>query len=633
MTRSVEAMDGLALLGPARIGPLGLRLPTVAFADLGPEATVPSEGTLRLGATDRTEVPGSRGVILSNATDRLELLFPIPTPEVSGYPGVAREISPGAWYVHWPPTAEDLERLRAAQPAFVIWANARVLLGDGLPFVEALRDLRATVGGGAVVWAPRIALPHRLALLAYLGIDVLDSTESDLQAVSGRFFDLTLGSLDEKVARSESTCGCPACRPPLTAGRSEHTQALLRQELALVRAAIRNGRLRELVEARLGTEPALAELLRYADRFLASALEERVPVVSDDVRTYILSESHRRPEVQRYRRLLSERYHPPRSREVLLLLPCSRTKPYRNSRSHRRMWGALEGIENLHRVHKVSVTSPLGAVPAELEDTYPARNYDIPVTGEWDDTERRAVLEAVASLLRHGNYREVVIHLDPVEYGFLGAAFPVGRPLRWTLADRRTATPEALRSLREAVELAIGRLDRTSVRAMSVVREDLHEVAAFQFGREAADRLFAEPVRLAGRPWFQRLTDGKGTDLATWQDTRGLFQLTVAGGERIAPARPMEVEVDPNVGLMGDLFCPGVSRADPAIRVGDAVLLVRGGELLGVGEAMLPGSLMNAFSRGTAVRVRHRRHGGPGSAPATDIEKTEDRSQSSGPVV
>ena len=38
-------------------------------------------------------------------------------------------------------------------------------------------------------------------------------------------------------------------------------------------------------------------------------------------------------------------------------------------------------------VHQVIVTAPLGLVPRELEEIWPAANYDIPVTGEWDADE------------------------------------------------------------------------------------------------------------------------------------------------------------------------------------------------------------------------------------------------------
>ncbi len=455
-----------------------------------------------------------------------------------------------------------------------------------------------------MLWTPRVALPHRLALLSYLGIDLVDTTEALWRGQQGEIVDATLGVASGPDA--PRSCRCPACREmPETPG-SEHALHAMLDEMDRIRAVVSAGRLRELVEARLTAEPLLAEILRYADRDLRGLLDERVPVVSSVQRGYVLRESQRRPEVLRFRARLLERYRPPASKRCLLLVPCSKTKPYRSSRSHRRFQRALEGVPNLERVHTVSVTSPLGVVPRELEDTYPARHYDIPVTGEWDEAEREAVRAAVGHLLSKGRYDHTVVHLDPIEYGFLADLFESAPRVTWTATDHRTTSGPALAALRSAVEQAVGGSPPTPGGPLTVVREELAQVAAYQFGAAAAELLFAAPVRLAGRPWFQRLTDGNGTDLATWREPRGLFQLTVAGGRRLAPAHPLEVHLDPNVRLAGDLFAPGVTSADPAIRAGDAVLLVQNGELFGVGEAALPGRLMTELGRGIAVHVRHR---------------------------
>ena len=613
MTRSVDTIEGLALLGAGRVGPLAFPVPAVLLPRPDVGAPMP-EGFALTVEPARSERPGRRALYLSDRAGRVAIEFAIPTPEVSGVPGAAEEAGPGIWFVHWPLAPADAVRLSAARPELVVLGNARALLAEGRPFVESLAELRTLAGAGALLWAPRVALPHRLALLAYLGVDLLDATEAIARSRSGAYLDRVLGETDEALARQEESCRCPACRSDPPGSREAHALELLLDELRLVRASARSGRLRELVEARLTAEPLLAEMLRYADLVLGPRLDERIPVVGAGSRSYVLRESHRRPEIRRFRSRLLERYRPPGSKEVLLVVPCSRTKPYRNSRSHRRMMGAAEGLTSLERLHVVSVTSPLGLVPKELEDTFPARHYDIPVTGEWDEDERASVVAPLRHVLTYGRYRHVIFHLDPDEYRFLRE---VDAPAVWTLADHRSTSPAALGSLRRALSDALEGRPPVAGGPLTVVREELAEVAAFQFGRAAAERLFAPPVRLAGRPWFQRVTDGAGTDLATWREMRGLFHLTVAGAARMLSAHPLEVEVDAHVELRGDLFAPGVVRADPAIRVGDAVVLVRAGALLAVGEATLPGPLMTELRRGLAVNVRHRVPGLLAPAPPT----------------
>ena len=602
MSRSALAIDGLALLGPARVGPLAFETPILAE----PEGE-PSRDRSSLGVRSVAASSGRRGVELVGSGIGLSLEYSVPTPEISGLPGGSTLAGPESWYVHWPLPPEEEAHLRAAHPGLVVLGNARSLLAEGEPFVRALQGLREVVGPGAVLWAPRVALPHRLALLTYLGVDILDSTQALIDARAGTFFDLDLGTFDRATARNERSCACAACLSDPPESLEEHTALLMQAEGRRVRSAVRAGRLRELVEARLTAEPLSAELLRYADDLLGPLLERRTPVVAEEQRAYVLGESRRRPEVVRYRRRFVERYRPPESKRILLLVPCSRTKPYRNSRSHRRFLGALEGLNGLERVHVVSVTSPLGVVPRELEDVYPCRHYDIPVTGHWDEGERAAVVAGVGHLIATGAYQRAIVHLDPQEYAFLGDSLPGRLNPVWTMTDHRSTSAGALQSLRSAVSDALGP-DPRGPGPMRVVREELRALAGVQFGRAPADRLFAEPVRLAGRPWFQRLTDGAGTDLATWQEQRGLFQLTVAGGARMHPVPESSVVVEPDLRVLGDLFTPGILSAGPEIRTGDAVLVVRDGALIAVGEAALPADLMTGLARGLAVRIRHRRH-------------------------
>ena len=615
MTRTVERLEGLALLGGATLGPISLVTPALLESRPGGE-NLPGLGLRSLPAP-----AGKRGFELSDGTARYPLETPILSPEISGEGTGVYPAGPKAILVHAPFTPDAAAAARSERPELIILGNARALWADGLPFVRALGDIRRQLGCTPILWAPRLALPHRIPLLAYLGVDLVDTTEGQLAAAHGTYLDPVLGPRSPAPPSRERACDCPACRSDPPGLLSEHAVAAARRAIAETLAAARAGRLRELVESRLVAEPAMAEMLRYADRELHDLLDERAPVAFSGSRDYVLLESHRRPEMARFRARFLDRYRPPSSKMVLLLVPCSRTKPYRQSRSHRRFWGALEGLRPLERVHLVSVSSPIGLVPRELEDVPPARHYDIPVTGEWEESERAIVRTGLAHLQGIGQYRSVVVHLDPSEYAFLQTELPPSDSVRWTLTDDRTTSNAALASLRNAVEHALAAETPVPGGPLAVVREELEAVAAWQFGPGAARRLFVPPVRLSGRPWFQRVTDGRN-DLATVREERGLFQITVAGARRWMPDPPLSVEVHPDVPLEGDLFVPGVKRADAGIRTGDAVTLVQDGKLAAVGEAALPGRLMAELSRGLAVRIRHREHA------ATDSPMTEERSAS-----
>ena len=611
MTRRVERWEGLSLPGEAVLGAVRLRVPVLLEAT-GPGTVDPSPGAVTL--TERPGAPTGRRYLRVGTDPPLDLDLPIAAPELAGPATDASEVVPGIGIVRGPLRLEELGALRARGPWLVILSNARQLFAEGEPFLQALAGIHAAFGGGAALWAPRVALPHRIPLLAYLGVDLMDTTEGLLESLHGVVWDESLGGdRVEKEARGTGT---------------ERTVEEYRRALTTTRIALERGRLRELVEARTTAEPALGEMLRHADRLLGALLEERAPVVGGHaLGRYVVAESIRRPEMRRFRERLITRYRPPPSKEVLLLLPCSRTKPYRTSRSHRRFARAWEGVPYAERLHVVSISSPIGVVPRELEDVYPARHYDIPVTGEWSAEEREVVLRGLRHLLREGRYRNIIVHLDPTEYGFLRDALGSARPTVFTLGDSLSTSEEAIASLRTAITESLADATPLSGGPLTVVREELHEIAAWQFGRIVADRLFERPLRLAGRPWFQRLTDGAGTDLASWREERGLFHLTAAGAERIEGEGAPTVEADPRVPLTGDLFVPGVLASDPSIRAGDVVLVRRNGTLSAVGEAALPGPLMTTLGHGLAVRLRHR------VARSTDTPLMGRDREAAGPVV
>ena len=56
------------------------------------------------------------------------------------------------------------------------------------------------------------------------------------------------------------------------------------------------------------------------------------------------------------------------------------------------------------------VTAPLGLVPRELEDIWPAGNYDIPVTGDWDSDELIVIRTMLSEYISRNNYARVINH-------------------------------------------------------------------------------------------------------------------------------------------------------------------------------------------------------------------------------
>ena len=330
--------------------------------------------------------------------------LPVLAPEIAGVGNGVHRVSDEAYLLHAPVTEEALSELRSARPRLLILGNARALWNEGAPLVAAIRAIRTKVGAGPVLWAPRVALPHRLPLLAYLGLDLLDTTEGELSASRGEFLDPTLGRVDPSSAAVERICACDGCRSGETPGAlAAHAREAYRRAFAQMRAALREGRLRELVEARLPAEPTVAEILRYADRDLAALLEERTPVTGTRSHDYVVLESHRRPEMVRFRARLLERYpashlevgppyRPVLEDQALPPLPLAPTVRFRPGGPSGPDPGP-RGLGQLADRRSFRASSRTSRRPSR---------YHIPVTGEWGETERKAVTDGLDLLLLHG---------------------------------------------------------------------------------------------------------------------------------------------------------------------------------------------------------------------------------------
>ncbi len=71
-------------------------------------------------------------------------------------------------------------------------------------------------------------------------------------------------------------------------------------------------------------------------------------------------------------------YEPPKGKDIALFVPCSYTKPYSRSRTHRLIDKAIKASGKANRVHKLVISSP-GIIPFEFNDYYPFNAYD------WDE--------------------------------------------------------------------------------------------------------------------------------------------------------------------------------------------------------------------------------------------------------
>ncbi len=472
----------------------------------------------------------------------------------------------------------------------VILPRAQDHQGDPRRFVETIVSARAALGPEPLLYTPGLGLPSELATLVLLTVDVVDTAAVDLAAQMGL---------------STSTTGLQGLQGPMAEGAQlplasdhEHAAKLLQEnrqalvaEAALLARAVEGERAREVVSQRMFAHPWTVAAVRAFESHpsevalrLAPVRRKRCIVLSDD--------DLGRPDIQKYLQRL-EGYRRPPAAEVALLVPCSARKPYSSSRSLRATMQLVQSLPNPWAVHVIVVTSPLGAVPLDLEATHPAAVYDIPVTGTWSPREERLIRDRVGRLLRGGQYRFAAACVPGLQ------VLHEVQGLDVVITEGKPHQNEVSAQLRGPLHSAVTALQKVAARDR--LAQDLRALVTFQLGRDAAQCL--TDARVRGRPPWCRLIGSEG-DLGGCVPGSAGFVPTVSGWQRLASTGRWWVEVG-DLPKTGSVFCAGISSADQAISPGDEVWLRQGGALVGCGTAAASGWEMQSSRRGLGVRVRH----------------------------
>ena len=476
---------------------------------------------------------------------------------------------------------------REPEKADVYVLGSSGALKNSRDLVAAIVSVREKIAPDTALYAPALATPANLALLVYLGLDLLDGTRMVADGLLGRYH--TSDGVWKASELVELPCRCENCREMVTKGRKAelliaHNLHKLEEELLAVREAIRSETIREYIERQVRVTPEQTAALRLLDQE-HQYLEKRTPQSRRSTFYANCAESLQRVEVTRFAERVINRYKAPES-DVLLLLPCSAKKPYSLSRSHR-LFAECIGSSRRY-LHELILTSPLALVPRELEDAYPAASYDVPVTGHWDREERAWLTGCLQAYLKKNKYDRIVAHLDgeleaAVKESGIDATFTGGGTKGPALDRLSAAVSEACHGAARLPDLRL-------------LRYRAH--ADYYFGQGAGDLLLEGKIIVKGR----EIQDEKKRSLAATTPS-GMIALSLAGAARLEPLGRYIVKIGDFL-PKGSLLAPGVVDADEQIRPGDEVIVV-GEKAFGIGKAKMSGWEMKASRRGVAVEIRH----------------------------
>ncbi|WP_074796685.1 archaeosine synthase subunit alpha [Haloferax larsenii] len=570
--------------GAARVGELRLSDPVTTPALV--DGVLSDAGSLWAAERDMPE--GSDDVLTvlphrslpAGSADEIKESFSVEYPDVD-FPSAATVTAD---------TADDY-----GADAYIL-SDAQGFIGHARAFRDTIVEAKSNLPADTALMLSGVATPRNVAVLAYAGVDLFDETLARSRGLEG--FYLTTDGEYFLEDLDELPCACAACQKPASeftrADAADHNVNALRAELSRVRRRIRDGRLRDYVEGQARHEQWLTAAFRRFDQQY-SYMEERTPVVRDSELAAASEESIDRVEIQRFADRVTTRYKN-RFDNPLVLLPCSAKKPYSESQSHRQFHEAVQ-----YRAHMVSMTSPIGVVPQELELTYPAQHYDSVVTGDWSEDEKTFVAEVLRRYLKRNDYSRIIAHVPPGAYTEIveRVESDLGLDVEYTVSEHPTTT-ESIGNLMRTLdgEPKFSRAEREH----NVVKA----LADYQLGAGAGDELFSDvELEMTSRYPKLQVWNDAGEQLATMVPQYGVLSFTLEGAKvwRDSDAPTKTVEIDGFV-PHGSVLAPGVVDADSDIRPGDEVV-VEGPRAFAVGRAEMSGPEMVSSTRGIGVEIRH----------------------------
>jgi len=493
----------------------------------------------------------------------------------SGEFGKGKEFLPISWQsLHHDISLVDSEK----QPSVIAITDAPQLSNSAGKLSQAIDVIRRRFPA-SLIWAPGISGPDNCSLLSWLGVDLFDLNRSRLASANGILLS-SEGPRDPDPSLSEDSS--------MDSQINHWTLAI-----ASLRSAIRSGTVRELAERSSLSSPRSVERLRRHDQLLNHNIDASILTSVDNSgrrMRYNSSMSRKDKLVHDWRSRICDLHIPPAHQsEVLVLLPCSATKPYRLSQSHHRF---LKNISS-NRVHQVMVTSPLGLVPRELEDLWPAAHYDIPVTGDWDVDELDMINSMVTDICRRSNYAYVINHS--------GIELSIGSAI---VKDTRLGTAGSKESLSElsiSVSEAVGKLNLQDVSEKKNRIELMKSRSRFIHGTDD----WLDGADVSGR--LPILSISKNDEqLAKWNPRDGRFAFSKKSLPLLLESGKFpSVSISEGHDWKGDVFPTNIESFVGQIRMGDEVLVTQNEKLIGSARAVAPGWEW-PHGPGRLAKARHR---------------------------
>jgi 7-cyano-7-deazaguanine tRNA-ribosyltransferase len=264
--------------------------------------------------------------------------------------------------------------------------------------------------------------PMVFAIAVAMGCDLFDSAAYVLYAKDDRYLTNQGTLILENL--QYLPCSCPVCRKysareikELPRGRrqevlADHNLHVTATELEIIKQAIVEGRLWDLVETRSKAHPQMAAALKTLTKY-SKYLEKGSSGFKGHGVFYYDYNSLLRPETVRHVIQLKENYRQPEGKDVLILVKAPPNMPYNK---HKEFQVIKNQVKEVTGITFCFYAAPFGIIPENLAETFPLSQFEIAEPIDKETIE--FTIQKIKEYLETTSWRRVILLREYDEIDF-----------------------------------------------------------------------------------------------------------------------------------------------------------------------------------------------------------------------
>jgi len=495
--------------------------------------------------------------------------------------------------------------------------------------IKIIFKIKQELDNNLVLMVSGRIIPKFYPILIYLGVDLIDS--SYLLYLSAENFYDTIEYLLPIYKIKYFPCPCTICQRDLKHSLTDKYSSEKTAQLTLhniisaytymnkIKLYMRMEDFRGFIEKSSFDDMNIISTLRVLDNQYFNILKYETPLTQiNKVINCHGALSYNRQDFQGFRERLINRFTPESWTKLIIILPCSAKKPYSESRSHKKFHSVIRNYHDFPDFQEIILTSPLGAIPRQLEDIYPVNSYDISVTGEWDNEEITIASNMLISLLEKFDERiPILCHVKDLGYFKIieNARSKIKNKIYFTEVKNNLTSNESLLSLEEKIsELKdsynLGDVIPENKNFLKTLTRKFFKIIDYQFGLNTGNKIFYNGIKT----WRNKRSHQiEISDLLTreklgkFNASSGQIELNLKGANRMLPfSENSNYIVFDGQKINGNtLFRPGIVSFSPSLVPKDIVVIFDKNKekIIGLGSLIVGSNYIKNSITGKIVNV------------------------------